>query len=120
MDGLGVAGDFTQVPWVKEQLSSKLGLVAYPGTLNLEITDPRDREAFESLKARQGIELVPEQSSFCSAQCYPVLISGSIKGIILVPLVEDYPKNKMEILAPVHLRKALGLSAGDVLDVEFL
>jgi riboflavin kinase len=115
-----VAADFTQVPWVKNQFTRKLAMEAYPGTLNLEITGPEDLRAFETLKAAKGIEITPEQASFCSAVCYPVLIAGKVKGAVVLPLVQDYPKNKMELIAPVHIRKTLSLEAGDTLEVEIL
>lgn len=120
MDGIRVAADFTQVPWVKNQFASKLSVEAYPGTLNLEITEPEDLRAFEELKASKGVEITPEQASFCSAVCYPVLIAGKVKGAIVFPLVDDYPKNKMELIAPVHIRKTFSLTAGDILEVEIL
>jgi riboflavin kinase len=120
VDGIRVAADFTQVPWVKNQFASKLAVEAYPGTLNLEITEPEDLRAFETLKAAKGIEITPEQPSFCSAMCYPVLIAGEVKGAIVLPLVEDYPRDKMELIAPVHIRKTLSLKAGDILEVEIL
>jgi CTP-dependent riboflavin kinase len=120
VDGIRVASDFTQVPWVKDQFACKLAIDAYPGTLNLELTEPGDLEAFESLKAREGVEITPEQASFCSARCYPVLIAGKVKGAIVFPCVADYPKNKMELIAPVHVRKSLSLNAGDVIEVEIL
>jgi riboflavin kinase len=105
---------------VKSQFASKLSLEVYPGTLNLEITELEDLRAFENLKSAKGIEITPEQPSFCSAVCYPVLIAGKVKGAIVFPLVEDYPKNKMELIAPVHVRKTLSLNAGDILEVEIL
>jgi CTP-dependent riboflavin kinase len=43
-----------------------------------------------------------------------------VKGAIVFPSVEDYPKNKMELIAPVHVRKTLSLNAGDILEVEIL
>jgi riboflavin kinase len=105
---------------VKKQFASKLSIQAYPGTLNLEITEPEDLRIFKTLKAAKGIEIIPEQPSFCSAMCYPVLIAGQVKGAIVFPLVPGYPENKMELIAPVHVRKALSLKAGDVLEVEVL
>lgn len=120
MDGIRVAADFTRIPWVKEQFACKLALDAYPGTLNLEITEPEDLQVFESVKASEGLEITPEQASFCSAKCYPVLIAGKLKGAIVLPCVAGYPKNKMELIAPVHVRKTLSLNAGDVIEVEIL
>ena len=119
MEGIRAAADFTQVPWVKRQFSAKLDLDAYPGTLNLEI-EGDDLRTFETLKAGAGIEITPEQASFCSAKCYPVLIAGQVRGAIVLPLVPDYPGNKMELIAPVHVRKTLSLGAGDLVEVEVL
>jgi riboflavin kinase len=120
VEGLRVAADFTQVPWVKDQFASKLSIEAYPGTLNLEITDLEDLKAFEKVKAAEGVEITPEQPTFCSAMCYPVLIAGKVRGAIVLPLVDDYPRNKMELIAPVHIRKTLSLNAGDIVEVEIL
>jgi len=105
---------------VKNSFASKLSVEAYPGNLNLEITEPEDLQAFENLTASKGIEITSEQPSFCSAVCYPVLIAGKLKGAIVFLLVDDYPKNKMELIAPVHIRKTLPLNAGDILEVEIL
>ena len=120
MDGIRTAADFTRIPWVKRQFSGKLSLDAYPGTLNLEITEPEDLKAFESLKSRKGIEIVPEEPSFCSAVCHRVRIAGKIQGAIVIPCVADYPEGKMEIIAPVHVRETLSLTAGDTIEVEII
>ncbi|MGZ3579737.1 MAG: DUF120 domain-containing protein, partial [Syntrophales bacterium] len=57
---------------------------------------------------------------FCSAQCYPVLIGRRIKGAIVFPLVNGYPENKMELIAPENIKKALLVKTGDNLEVEVL
>jgi CTP-dependent riboflavin kinase len=120
VDGIRVAADFTRVPWVKSQFMTKLRLEVYPGTLNLEITEPEGLRTLETLTAGEGIEITPEQPNFCSAKCYPVLIAGRVRGAIVFPCVADYPKNKMELIAPVHVRKTLSLDAGDIVEVEIL
>lgn len=99
---------------------TKLALDTYPGTLNLEITEAEDLRAFEILKAGKGVEIIPEEPAFCSAQCYPVLISGLVRGAIVLPCVADYPKNKMELIAAVHIRETLHLKGGDIVEVEIL
>jgi riboflavin kinase len=119
VEGIGSAGDFTRIPWVRRQFLAKLGMDVYPGTLNLE-TEGDDTKALEILKAREGIEITAEQPTFCNAKCYPVLIAGQVRGTILFPLVPDYPANKMELIAPVHVRKTLLLDAGDLVEVEIL
>jgi CTP-dependent riboflavin kinase len=103
---------------VKRQFIEKLSIDPYPGTLNLEIVDSESLRNFKELKSTRGKEIVPEDPSFCSAQCYPVLINGLLKGAIVFPLVKDYPENKMELIASQNIKKALSAKAGDDLEVE--
>ena len=120
VEGIREAANFTQIPWVRKQFISKLSIDPYPGTLNLEIVDPESLQSFKELKAMKGIEITPEDPSFCSAKCYQVLIGGLIKGAIVFPLVENYPKNKMELIASQNIKEALSLNTGDLLEVETL
>jgi len=98
----------------------KLSIDPYPGTLNLEITDPESLQLFKDLKATPGIEILPEDPLFCSARCYPVLIHGKLKGAIVYPLVESYPENKMELIAPQNIKEVLLVATGDILEVEVM
>ncbi len=77
-------------------------------------------KAFQNLKSMRGIEITPEDPSFCHARCYPVLINAQIKGAIVYPLVEGYPENKMELIASENIKGALSLKTGDNLEVEIL
>lgn len=120
MEGLREAGHFTQIPWVRKQFISKLSIDPYPGTLNLEIVDPESLQSFKNLKTKKGIEITPEDPTFCTAQCYPVLIEGRLKGAIVFPLVEGYPDDKMEIISPHHMKETLLLRTGDFLEIETL
>ena len=105
---------------MKRQFIEKLSIDPYPGTLNLEIIDPESLQTFNKLKTKKGIEIQPEDPSFCSARCYPVLINGQIRGAIVFPLVEGYPENKMELIASQNIKKALSLKVGENLEVEIL
>jgi CTP-dependent riboflavin kinase len=105
---------------VKRQFIEKLSTDPHPGTLNLEIVDPESLKTFRKLKASKGIGITPEDSSFCSAQCYPVLINGLLKGAIVFPLVKDYPENKMELIASKNIKEVLSVKTGDDLEVEIL
>ncbi len=119
VEGLREAGNFTQVPWVKNQFISKLSIDPYPGTLNLEVI-PEHLGEFETLKKTEGIEIVPEDPSFCSARCYPVLIAGRLKAAIVFPLVPNYPKDKMELIAPLNVKETFQLKTGDIVEVEVI
>jgi len=105
---------------VRKQFIEKLSMDPYPGTLNLEIVDKDSLKTFKELKTQKGIEITPDDPSFCSAQCYPVLINGQMDGAIIFPLVNDYPENKMELIASENIKKALSLNPGDELEVEIL
>ena len=120
VEGLREAGNFTQISWVKRQLVEKLSIDPYPGTLNLEIIDLKSLQSFNALKANKGIEITPEDPSFCSAHCYPVLINGQLRAAIVFPLVKDYPENKMELIASQNIKETLSVKAGDNLELEFL
>ena len=106
------------MPWVKRQFIEKLSIDSYPGTLNLKIVDLESLQSFKELKSKKGIEITPEDPSFCSAQCYPVFIGGRLKGAIVLPLVEDYPENKVELIASQNIKKTLSLDTDDIIEVE--
>jgi riboflavin kinase, archaea type len=120
VEGLRVGSAFTRIPWVRKQFIQKLNIAPYPGTLNLEIVDLKDSQRFLGLKSAPGVEIIPEDPSFCSAQCYPVLINGRLKGAIVLPKVKDYPENKMELIASRRIKEVLSVQGGDVLEVEIL
>ena len=105
---------------MRRQFIEKLSIDPYPGTLNLEIIDPESLQSFKTLKTKKGIEITPEDPSFCSARCYPVLIGGQLKGAIVFPAVEGYPENKMELIASENIKKVLSVKTGDYLEVEVL
>jgi CTP-dependent riboflavin kinase len=56
---------FTQLEWVREQCSKKLGFTPWPGTLNLEISMGRVA-VIEELNVKVGIELVSPDANSCS------------------------------------------------------
>lgn len=118
VEGIREATNFTQIPWVRKQFISKLSIDPFPGTLNLEIVDPESLQTFNALKAMKGIEITPEDPSFCSAKCYQVLIQGQLKGAIILPMVKDYPENKMELIASQNIKATLFVDTGDTLEVE--
>ena len=120
VEGLGVGRDFTRIPWVRTQFVSKLSIDPYPGTLNLEIVDPRSLKTFEALKKTKGVEIPPQNPSFCTGKCYPVLLNGRLKGAIVLPVVDDYPKNKLELITAENAKEALSVKTGDLLEVEVM
>lgn len=83
---MGEGAKFTQIDWVRRQFIDKLGIDPYPGTLNLKIIDKDSLENLKALRILPGIEIKPDNPSFCIGRCYHVMIEGKIKGAIVIPL----------------------------------
>ena len=119
VSGAKKAAFFTQLDWVLEQCSEKLGFKPFPGTLNIEIL-PESLLDAESIQEKMGIELIPPESNgpidstFCTAQVLPVSVEG-IDGAIIIPeeKVKIHDKNIIEVIAPVNLKDALNVDDGD-------
>lgn len=124
---LGQAASFMALDWVQEALKKRLGFAPFPATLNLRPKAPQDARLWHALRREtEGISL-PTADGHCSARLYRVdiYIGGSrpddkVEGAVLVPDVRGYPKDKIEIVAPVRLKEAYGVQDGDSLTLEFL
>ena len=111
--GGGRGSLFVNLPWAKKQFKEKLGFNPYPGTLNLQLPSRTD---IENLRKAEGVKIEP-QEGFQSGRCFKALVMEKIWGAIVIPDVQGYPPDLLEILAPVNLRKALELKDGVEVDV---
>jgi len=124
---LGQAASFMALDWVQEALREALGFNCFPATLNLRPRAPEDTRLWDALRQEsEGISL-PTTDGHCRARLYRVEIqcpegrpNNKVKGAVLVPDVSGYPKDKIEIVAPVRLKDALGVHDGDALTLEFV
>jgi riboflavin kinase len=110
--GLGEGAGFIALDWVDRQFLEKLGYRPYPGTLNLSLEGADWIAAREAMQMAAGIAIEPPPG-FCAAKCFAVLIDHSIEGAAILPEVEGYPADKLEIVAPVAVREELRLNDGD-------
>jgi CTP-dependent riboflavin kinase len=112
--GTGKAAFFTQLDWVMEQCSQKLGFTPFPGTLNIEILGDYIIN-LDGFLTSEVIELLPPDPKNCSAHVVTVHLEG-IPAAIIVPedKVRVHGKNIIEIIAPVNIRKALRKNDGDL------
>ena len=140
-DGLRVAAQFTELPWVRKQFQRKLGLDVWPGTVNLQVQDPAGLAVMARLRLApeapggiaSGVPIEPprapgmtaipsadapasEQPTYCVGYCFPAFI-GDLPAAIVIPHVPDYPADKLELVAAVRVRDALGVQPGDRLVV---
>ena len=114
---LGQASSFMALDWVQAALTKSLNFTPFPAT--------RVWAAIQS--DWPGIPLPPPDGGFCSARLYRVEVEGTsnsgnsrASGAVLLPNVTGYPKDKIEIVAPVRLKSALGVKDGDQLTLEFV
>ena len=115
--GIGESKSFTEIPWVKRQLIDKLGIDPYPGTFNITVI-AEDRDKLNRVRESKGIEITPEDESFCTAYSLPVLVNGKIKGAAIIPRVSNYPPAQLEVISGENIKRALSLKDRDLVEVE--
>jgi riboflavin kinase len=123
---LGQASRFMALNWVQQALRKALGFAPYPATLNLRPSTPQDARLWEEIQREVApLPLASHDSGFCSAALYFVGVQRflgddeRVKAAVLRPAVVDYPRDKIEIVAPVRLKDALSVQDGDCLVLEF-
>lgn len=118
MRGLGQAAEFTQIDWVRRQLMDLAGIDPHPGTVNLVLGDESNRRRWRGWRESPGHAMAPADAAFCSARCYPVRIEGRVPAALVVPEVEGYPEDKLELVAALPVRRHLSLEEGATVRVE--
>jgi len=113
--GVGEGSKFTALPWVKNQIKEKLGFVPHNGTLNLMLDKPNSKIR-KALENARPIIIVPKPG-YRRGKCFKASIMGLVEGAVVIPEVEDYPENVLEVIAPVNLREKFGLKDGDYVRV---
>ncbi len=119
--GLGEGRYYVSLEGYKRQFEEKLGFTPYPGTLNIKI--PREQMFFRNrLDEEEGILIKgfkTEERTFGDVKAFRCKING-IEGAIVIPQRTHYPKNVLEVIAPVKLRDVLRLKDGDWVEVEVM
>jgi riboflavin kinase len=113
--GLGRAQYFLTREGYSRQFVQKLGFVPFPGTLNVQLEEPFPAE----LPAIQIEGFLEEGKSFGECKCYRIKLNG-IEAAVVRPERSRYPPELIEVIAPVQLRRALGLEDGDPVEVILL
>jgi CTP-dependent riboflavin kinase len=116
--GLGLAVSFTGADWARQGFIRLVGINPYPGTLNLKIREEDSLAAWAALRDTPGHHLPAPDTDSCDARLYPVMLGRGVAGAIVLPEVPGYPADQIEIIAEVHLRRALSLVDGDVIIIK--
>ncbi len=125
---LGLASRFMVLDWVQKLLADCLGFAPFPATLNVRPAQQEDAEAWEMIRNDASFfSQMPGREGSCRARIYRIEIHANPEcdrhatpAAVLLPEVKDYPRDKIEIVAPVRLKDAFGVKDGDRLTLEFL
>ena len=114
VSGRGEGRKYVELEWVKQQVKDKLGFDPYPGTLNLRLDE-------ENVKRRVLLEK-DAKLRLCHSEgyCTGLLFKASLDGVacgVVIPQVENYPENVLEVVASVNLKQKLRLRDGDLVTV---
>jgi riboflavin kinase len=116
--GSGDGAKFVELPWAKKQITKKFGFVPYLGTLNIRITGQSLR--LKSLLEKLAwIEILPV-NGFCRGRLADAYFIDNLKCAIIIPEVENYPDDVLELIAPINLRQKFKLEDGDVVEVKIM
>jgi CTP-dependent riboflavin kinase len=118
--GFGRGKHFTRLAWARRQFIEKLGIDPFPGTINVIVDEPESMSIWDRIKNTPGVSIDNPNSGprDCDARCYPVSIEGQVDAAIVLPEVPNYSTNRIEIIAAIGVREALGLNDGDPLILE--
>jgi riboflavin kinase len=114
--GMGEGGYYLGQRGYRRQIVKMLGFDPFPGTLNLKMRSSLETEARKQLDNFSGliIEGFGDGSrTFGSLKCFRALINGKIQGAVILIERSHHDKSILEVLAPMDLRRQLGLRDGD-------
>lgn len=116
--GLGRGAQFTGLDWVRAQFGRRLGIDPWPGTLNLVVDDPDQRDRHARLLAGPSVPLPAADPGHCDARGFPVVLDGRFAAAVIVPDIPGYPADQVELVASVQLRERLDVRDEDRVSVE--
>ena len=116
--GLGEGAHFMSMGHYKKEIKTKLGFVAYQGTLNIKIGKSQPN----LLKSRNKIKISgfeKDGKKFGSASCWKAKIQG-ITGAIIMPEINKHRGNIIEFIAPVKIKPKLKINDVEKREIELL
>jgi len=112
--GRGEGEKFLELPWVKQQVKEKLGFVPYHGTLNVRLSEESARRR-KLLEKATSMKVCPAEG-YCGGKIFKASVS-MLECAVVIPEVAGYPRDVLEVIAPVNLRAKLQLADGDEITV---
>jgi riboflavin kinase len=119
VSGIGEGKYYMSLGPYKQQFAEHLGFEPYPGTLNIRLA-PSSLPTRKKIDALDWIRIKgfsTDGRTFGDAKCIPCRI-GTISCGIVVPGRTHYPDDLIEVIAPIALRRKLGVEDTDSVTVE--
>ncbi|MCU0631981.1 MAG: DUF120 domain-containing protein [Methanolinea sp.] len=119
VSGIGEGKYYMSLAPYREQFNRYLGFEPYPGTLNIRLS-PSSIPVRKKIEALDWIRVKgfsTDGRTFGDARCIPCRI-GDISCSIVVPGRTHYPEDIIEVIAPIALRRKLGVEDSDTVTVE--
>ncbi|HUH78301.1 MAG TPA: DUF120 domain-containing protein [Methanoregula sp.] len=119
VSGIGEGKYYMSLPAYRQQFLAHLGFEPYPGTLNIRLA-PSSIPVRKKIDALEWIRIKgfsTDGRTFGDARCIPCRIDDIACGIV-VPGRTHYPEDIIEVIAPIALRRKLGVEDTDSVSVE--
>jgi len=116
--GKGEGAKFIELPWVRKQITEKLGFTPHPGTLNIKLT--RESLKLRTLLGKTGAIEISPAAGFHRGRCFKAYLINNLKCAVVIPETPNYPRDIIELIAPINLREKLQLRDGDYVQVKIL
>ncbi|MEM3453058.1 MAG: DUF120 domain-containing protein [Candidatus Hadarchaeum sp.] len=116
--GMGEGSYYVGHPGYSEQFKRELGFLPYPGTLDIKLdrTSVELKETLTKLPSKQVPGFKTSERTFGPVKLFPSKLKGE-KGALVIPN-RTHHTDIIEIIAPINLRKSMGLKDGDPVKVE--
>ena len=124
VSGLGEGAFFIAIDWVRVGIERLVGFAPYPGTLNLRLDDDEARRTWQTIRNGPALALVPPPPESCGGRLIGVVLASNtgalpdIPAAVVIPDATRHGDDVLEVVAPVHVRRQLGLGDGDHVTVR--
>ena len=117
ISGRGEGRKYLALAWVTQQLTEKLGFAPFAGTLNLQLEVGSVKQK-KQLNKNTALDIC-QSKGYCAGLLFKATIVG-LDCAIVIPQIEHYPDDLLEVVAAVDLRRELRLHDGDDVEVTVL
>jgi riboflavin kinase, archaea type len=114
--GFNEGGYYISLKGYARSFSRALGFEPFPGTLNLRLANEamiEQRRRLDLLKGKEVLGFSDGRRTYGPVKCFRAKIAGKYPGAALAIERTHYDDSVLEVIAPINLRRTLGLKDGD-------